>query len=53
MCEQVYRQWQHGTSNVADLTPDGRAICRGNPFCNQGTWTCSGDSLTYTTSAGT
>jgi hypothetical protein len=46
-------KWQHGTSNVADLTPDGRAICSGNPFCSQGTWTCSGDSLTYTTSAGT
>lgn len=46
-------KWQHGTSNQADLTPDGRAICSGNPFCTQGTWTCSGDSLTYTTSAGT
>ena len=46
-------KWQHGTSNIADLTPDGRAICSGNPFCSQGTWTCSGDSLAYTTSAGT
>ena len=46
-------KWQHGTSNQADLTPDGRAICSGNPFCTQGTWTCNGDSLTYTTSAGT
>lgn len=46
-------KWQHGTSNIADLTPDGQAICSGNPFCTQGTWTCNGDSLTYTTSAGT
>jgi hypothetical protein len=46
-------KWQHDTSNIADLTADGRAICSGNPFCTQGTWTCSGDSLTYTTSAGT
>ena len=46
-------KWQHGTSNQAELTPDGQAICSGNPFCTQGTWTCNGDNLIYTTSAGT
>lgn len=46
-------KWQHGTSNQADLTADGRAICSGNAFCTHGTWTCDGNSLTYTTSAGT
>lgn len=45
--------WQHGTSNIGTLTPDGQALCTGNVFCVQGTWTCSGDSLTYTNSAGT
>ncbi|NPU15677.1 hypothetical protein HL666_33485 [Bradyrhizobium sp. 83002] len=45
--------WQHGTSNIGTLTADGRAACTGNPFCVQGTWTCNGNSLTYTNSAGT
>jgi hypothetical protein len=45
--------WQHGTSNIGTLKPDGQALCTGNPFCVQGTWTCSGNSLTYTNSAGT
>lgn len=45
--------WQHGTSNIGTLRPDGQALCTGNPFCVQGTWTCSGNSLTYTNSAGT
>lgn len=45
--------WQHGTSNIGTLTPDGRALCSGNAFCVQGTWTCNGNSLTYTNSAGT
>jgi len=45
--------WQHGSSNIGTLTPDGRAMCTGNAFCVQGTWTCNGNSLTYTNSAGT
>lgn len=45
--------WQHGTSNIATLTPDGQALCSGNAFCLQGTWTCSGNSLTYYNGAGT
>ena len=45
--------WQHSTSNIATLTLDGRAICSGNPFCQQGTWTCNGNDLTYTNSSGT
>ena len=45
--------WQHGTSNMGTLTPDGQALCSGNPFCTQGTWTCEGNSLTYKNSAGT
>ncbi|MGJ5096111.1 hypothetical protein ACQR18_28800 [Bradyrhizobium oligotrophicum] len=45
--------WQHGTSNIGTLTSDGTAACSGNPFCVQGTWTCNGNSLTYTNSAGT
>lgn len=45
--------WQHGTSNIGTLKPDGQALCTSNPFCVQGAWTCSGNSLTYTNSAGT
>ncbi len=45
--------WQRGTSNMGTLTPDGQALCSGNPFCTQGTWTCQGNSLTYKNSAGT
>jgi hypothetical protein len=42
--------WRHqaiGTSNIATLTANGTAACSGNPYCVQGTWTCSGNVLTY------
>lgn len=45
--------WQHGNSNISTLTADGQALCSGNAFCVQGTWTCSGNSLTYYNSLGT
>jgi hypothetical protein len=32
---------------------DGRALCSEHPACVQGTWTCSGNVLTYTNSLGT
>jgi len=31
---------------------DGRALCSEHPACVQGTWTCSGNVLTYTNSLG-
>lgn len=48
--------WNHQggfSSNMATLTRDGQALCSGNMFCAQGTWTCSGMTVTYTNSAGT
>ncbi len=46
--------WRHsGSGNRGTLLPDGRALCSEHPACVQGTWTCSGNVLTYTNSAGT
>lgn len=45
--------WQHSWTNVETFTRDGQAICSGNPFCQQGTWTCNGNGLIYTNSSGT
>jgi hypothetical protein len=42
--------WQHSTTNVA--TRWQRSLQR-QRFCLQGTWTCNGNSLTYTNSSGT
>src|SRR5262249_21289887 len=43
--------WQHhgiaGQTNISTLTADGTAACSGNPACVQGTWTCSGNVLSY------
>jgi len=46
--------WRHsGSGNRGTILPDGRALCSEHPACVQGTWTCSGNVLTYTNSAGT
>lgn len=49
-------EWNHGGAlggNRGTLTRDGRAICSQNAFCQaEGTWTCSGDIMQYTTSMG-
>lgn len=34
------------------MLADGRALCSEHPACVQGTWTCSGNVLTYTNSLG-
>ncbi|SPP93329.1 hypothetical protein [Bradyrhizobium vignae] len=45
--------WRHsGSGNRGTITPDGRALCSEHPSCVQGTWTCSGNVLTYTNSLG-
>lgn len=46
--------WRHsGSGNRGTLLPDGRALCSEHWACVQGTWTCSGNVLTYTNSGGT
>src|SRR3954452_7414906 len=48
-------EWQHNGNggNRGTLTRDGRAICSENTFCQaEGTWTCAGNTMTYTTSLG-
>jgi hypothetical protein len=48
-------EWLHNGNggNRGTLTRDGRAICTENTFCqSEGTWTCAGDTMTYTTSLG-
>lgn len=46
-------EWRHsGSGNRGTVTPDGRALCSEHPSCVQGTWTCSGNVLTYTNSLG-
>lgn len=45
--------WRHsGSGNRGTLKPDGAALCSEHPACVQGTWTCSGNVLTYTNSLG-
>jgi hypothetical protein len=48
--------WNHGGlagGNKGTLTRDGRAICTENAACQaEGTWTCSGNTMTYTTGMG-
>lgn len=47
-------EWRHsGSGNRSTVTPDGRALCSEHPACVQGTWTCSGNVLTYVNSLGT
>ena len=47
-------EWRHsGSGNKGTVMPDGRALCSEHPACAQGTWTCSGNVLTYTNSLGT
>jgi hypothetical protein len=48
-------EWLHNGNggNRGTLTRDGRAICTENTFCqSEGTWTCEGNTMTYTTSLG-
>lgn len=46
-------EWRHSGGNKGTLTADGRAICSEHAACQaEGTWTCSGNNLTYTTSLG-
>lgn len=46
--------WRHsGSGDRGTILPDGRALCSEHPACVQGTWTCSGNVLTYTNSEGT
>lgn len=49
-------EWQHGGltgGNRGTLTRDGRAICSQNAACQaEGTWTCAGNTMLYTTSMG-
>lgn len=46
-------EWRHsGSGNRGSVKADGRALCSEHPACVQGTWTCSGDVLTYTNSLG-
>ncbi|MCS3895591.1 hypothetical protein M2171_004724 [Bradyrhizobium japonicum USDA 38] len=46
-------EWRHSGGNKGTLTADGRAICSEHAACqSEGTWTCSGNNLTYTTSLG-
>ncbi|MCK1723290.1 hypothetical protein [Bradyrhizobium sp. 141] len=45
--------WRHsGSGNRGSVLRDGRALCSEHPACVQGTWTCSGDTFTYTNSLG-
>lgn len=49
--------WRHygpfGITNKATLTADGQAKCDENVACRtEGSWTCNGNVMTYTTSAG-
>ena len=44
--------WRHTGGNLGTIAPDGRALCSEHPGCLQGTWTCSGNILTYTNPAG-
>lgn len=47
-------EWRHsGSGNRGSIKADGRALCSEHPACAQGTWTCSGNVLTYTNSLGT
>lgn len=46
-------EWRHTGGNKGTLTPDGRALCSEHAGCVQGSWTCSGNVLTYTNSIGT
>jgi len=47
-------EWRHsGSGNRGSIMADGRALCSEHPACTQGTWTCSGNVLTYTNSLGT
>jgi len=46
-------EWRHTGENKGTLTADGRAICTEHFGCEQGTWTCSGNTMTYTNSMGT
>ncbi|WP_315799143.1 MULTISPECIES: hypothetical protein [unclassified Bradyrhizobium] len=47
-------EWRHsGSGNRGSVKADGRALCSEHPACVQGTWTCSGNVLTYTNSLGT
>ena len=42
--------WEHkggGTSNIAIIKADGGLACDGNVFCSQGTWDCSGNTMSY------
>lgn len=46
-------EWRHsGSGNRGSIKADGRALCSEHPSCVQGTWTCSGNVLTYTNSLG-
>jgi hypothetical protein len=46
-------EWRHsGSGNRGSVLADGRALCSEHPACVQGTWTCSGNVLTYTNSLG-
>lgn len=46
-------EWRHSGGNKGTLTADGRAICSEHAACQaEGTWTCSGNNMTYTTSLG-
>lgn len=48
--------WRHQggfISNTEKLEPGGRAVCSDNVACMQGSWTCRGNELYYTTSMGT
>ncbi|GEO99311.1 hypothetical protein GCM10007887_37830 [Methylobacterium haplocladii] len=47
--------WRHEgatTSNTETLTADGQAICSGNAFCSQGTWSCTGNVAHYQNAGG-
>jgi hypothetical protein len=48
--------WRHQgfmETNMEELTPNGRAICSGNPSCTAGgAWSCTGNVLHYSNSAG-
>lgn len=46
-------EWRHSGGNRGSVKADGRALCSEHVACVQGTWTCSGNVLTYTNSAGT
>jgi len=44
--------WRHTGGNLGTIVADGRALCSEHPTCLQGTWTCSGNVLTYRNPAG-